>query len=93
VNGDEHKCCAAWEKLSPQARMTREWAFLHQLAHSRVAFRDDYFAQLVGISLDRAKAMTYEAKQMAWIKAGETVPGFDQANGTLWVGRLAATRK
>lgn len=93
MNGDPQQCCSAWEKLSPTGRMTKEWGFLHQLAHSRVAFRDDYFAQLVGISVERAKAMTYEAKQMAWIKPGETFPGFDQASGTLWVGRLAATRK
>lgn len=93
MNAGPSICCSGWDKLPGSRQQQREWTFLHQLAHSRVAFRDDYFAQLVGISLDRAKAMTYEAKQMAWIKAGETQPGFDSASGTLWVGRLAATRK
>lgn len=96
MNAPRHKggsCCAKWDELSPERKADPRWQILHTLAHSRVAFNDSYFALLADITLTKAQGLTYEAKQMAWIKAGETTPGFDQASGTLWVGRLAATRK
>lgn len=87
------ECCAKWEAVSDERKAQRPWQILHTLAHSRVGFTDTYFAELAEIPLTKAQGFTYEAQQMAWIKAGETVPGFGTFKGVMWVGRLAATRK
>lgn len=61
------ECCRKWEDLDPADRRRMQWQVLHQLAHSRLPFSLERYAELAGVSLVDATALVGVARERSWV--------------------------
>lgn len=60
------ECCAAWEKLERDRRLTWHWQALHELCHSRVPFSRERYSQIAHLTQRDALGLLDTAREMGW---------------------------
>jgi hypothetical protein len=76
-------CCRSWTEQRATRRDEWPWQVVHQLAHSRVSFRLETFAELAKLPDKEAERIVREAQRLKWL--------WRPAKG-VWVGQLRARR-